>query len=142
MTIRHLYGTHLPAHVIRNALAHPHTSKALLDLSELWDFYEYDPQTRTVRWQHKFHRSTKARGLLRHWPTLRYFLFATAGVAAGYYATRIQGLNQWIFAMFALIAGAAAFLSLWHGEALKVAATEGEAWIKRINDASASEILS
>jgi len=41
--IRHLYGTHLPAHVIRSVLAHPHTSQALLDLSELWDLFDYDP---------------------------------------------------------------------------------------------------
>ncbi|NYZ61558.1 hypothetical protein [Luteimonas deserti] len=34
---------------------------------------------------------------------------------------------------------AAAFLSLWHGKALKSAATVGEAWIKRINAESTSQ---
>lgn len=138
VTIRHLYGTHLPAHVIRSALAHPHTSQALLDLSELWDFFDYDPETRAVAWKHKRHRSARMRGLLRHWPALRYFLFAGVGALAVHLATRVGGFNQWVFSILALIMFAAAFLSLWHGEALRVAAAVGEFWIKRINAESAS----
>ncbi|WP_101927267.1 MULTISPECIES: hypothetical protein [Luteimonas] len=137
VTIRHLYGTHLPAHIIRSALAHPHTSQALLDLSELWDFFDYDPQTRAVAWKHRRHHNAKTRSLLRHWPTLRYFLLAGVGAFAAYLATRVGGFNQWAFAILAMVMIAAAFLSLWHGEALRVAATVGESWIKRINAESA-----
>lgn len=136
VTIRHLYGTHLPAHVIRTAFAHPHTSQALLDLSELWLFLDYDPETRRVSWQHKRHRRSTTRALLLHWPTLRYFLFACSGASVGYLATRVGGLNQWVFAVLAMILLVAAFLSLWHSDADKVAATVGEAWIERINAAS------
>lgn len=138
VTIRHLYGTHMPAHVIRLTFEYPHTSQALLDLSELWPFFDYDPETRTVSWQHKRHRHTTTRGLLRHWPAVRYFLFAGVGMGAALYATRAEGLNQWVFSILAVFMGTGAFLSLWHGEAEKVAATVGEAWIKRINTASAS----
>lgn len=133
VTIRHLYGTALPAHVIRTAFEHPHTSQALADLSDLWPFFNYDPETRTVRWQHRRHRHPTVRGLLRHWPVARYFLFAAAAVAGVYLATNVQGLNQWIFSIFAIITGSAAFLSLWHGEAEKAAAAVGEPWIRRIN---------
>ena len=133
VTIRHLYGTHLPAHVIRNALAHRHTSQALLDLSELWDFFDYDLGTRTVAWKHKRHRNPRTRGVLRHWPTLRYFLLAGVGSVAAYLATRVSGFNQWTFSILAMVMIATAFLSLWHGEASKAATTVGEAWIKRIN---------
>lgn len=136
VTIRHLYGTHLPAHVIRIAFAHPHTSQALLDLSELWLFLDYDPETRSVRWQHKRHRNKTSRVALRFWPVLRYFLMIGAGVIAAYYATRIDGFNQWVFATFAVVMGAGALLSLWHSDAEKVAAKVGEAWIKRINATS------
>jgi len=136
VTIRHLYGTHLPAHVIRTAFAHPHTSQALLDLSELWLFLDYDPETRRVRWQHKRHRSRTSRGLLRFWPVLRYFLMIGAGVIGAYYATRVSGFNQWVFATFAVVMGAGALLSLWHSDAEKIAAKVGEAWIERINTAS------
>lgn len=133
VTIRHLYGTTLPAHVIRTAFKHPHTSQALLDLSELWIFFRYDPATRTVRWQHSRHHHATARGLLRHWPVVRYLLFAFTGVGAMYYAARIEGLNQWAFSILALIMWVCAFLSLWHGDAEKTAASVGEAWIDRIN---------
>jgi len=116
VTIRHLYGTHLPAHVIRSALAHPHTSQALLDLSELWDFFDYDSDTKAIAWKHKRHRNVRTRSLLRHWPTLRYFLFAGVGAFAAYLATHVGGFNQWMVSILALIMFAAAFLSLWHGD--------------------------
>lgn len=137
VTIRHLYGTHLPAHIIRTALAHPHTSQALRDLSELWQLFCYDPETQRVSWEHRRHRHPAARRFLRHWPTARYFLFAIGGAGAAYLAAHLNGLNQWILSTLALILGACAFLSLWHGEAEKVAATVGQAWIKRINTGQA-----
>jgi len=136
VTIRHLYGTHLPAHVIRTAFAHPHTSQALLDLSELWLFLDYDPETRRVRWQHKRHRNKTSRGVLRFWPVLRYFLMIGAGVIGAYYATRVSGFSQWVFATFAVVMGASALLSLWHSDAEKIAAKVGESWIERINACS------
>ncbi|MBB3344756.1 hypothetical protein [Luteimonas sp. RC10] len=142
VTIRHLYGKPLPAHVIRTALSHPHASQALLDLSELWSFLDYDPETRSVSWQHKWHRNRTTRGALRHWPVVRYFLFALTSMAAAYYATRVEGISQWAFAALALIMGAAAFLSLWHSDAEKVAARTGEAWIERINATSTPHPLS
>lgn len=49
------------------------------------------------------------------------------------------GLNQYVFSIFTVTMGATAFLSLWHGEAEKVAATVGEAWIEGINAASESD---
>ena len=136
VTIRQLYGTNLPAHVIRQALAHPHASQALIDLSELWAFFKYDADTQTVRWQYSIHRNQTTRGLLRHWPLARYFLLAFSGMGAAYYAAHISGLSQWIFSVFAVVMGACAFISLWHGEAEKAAAAVGEAWIERINAGS------
>lgn len=134
VTIRNLYGTHLPAHVIRTALAHPHTSQALVDLSDLWQLFRYEPETQRVSWQHNRYRHSAIRGLLRHYPTVRYFLFAITGVFAAYYAAHISGLNQWIISAFALFMGICAVLSLWHGDTERAAATVGEAWIKKINN--------
>lgn len=136
VTICHLYGTHLPAHVIRTAFAHPHTSQALLDLSELWPFLEYDPETRGVRWQHRRHQNKTSRSALRFWPIARYFLMIGAGVGGALYATHVTGFNQWAFATFAVVMGAGAILSLWHSDSEKVAAKFGESWIERINDES------
>jgi len=55
------------------------------------------------------------------------------GTPAAYLATRAGGFNQWAFAILAMVTIAAAFLSLWHGEALKIAERVGESWIGRIN---------
>lgn len=136
VTIRHLHGTHLPAHVIRCALTHPHTSQALLDLSEIWPFFDYDPKAQRVSWQDKRRRNRGLRAALRFWPFLRYFLCAGALFAAGYIATHTSGWNQWIYSFLALISGVAAFLSLWHSDAEKIAWKVGEEWIERINAAS------
>lgn len=51
VTVRHLFGTYLPAHVIRTALRHPSSAQALLDLSALWPLLHYDADSRTVRWR-------------------------------------------------------------------------------------------
>jgi len=133
VTIRHLYGTNLPAHVIRAALAHPHASQALSDLSDIWAFLSYDADTQTVSWQYSIHRNQTTRGLLRYWPLIRYFLFAFSGASAAYYAAHISGLTQWVVSIFAAVMISCAFISLWHGEAEKAAAKVGEAWIKTIN---------
>lgn len=137
VTIRHLHGTHLPAHVIRTALAQPNTSQALMELSELWPLLHYHPDTRQVSWKHRRHRSARSRALVRHWPMVRYFLFAFAGVGSGYLAVKVSGLTQWVFAFFAATMAVCAFLTLLEADADKVAATVGEAWIGRINDRQA-----
>lgn len=49
----------------------------------------------------------------------------------------IHGMNQWVFSLLAVIMGVGAVLSLWHGDLEQTAASVGEAWIRRINDASA-----
>ncbi|GEM_PF-1288391 len=138
VTIRHLYGTSLPAHVIRAALAHPHASQALFDLSELWELLDYDAETRCVRWRHARHGRPGVRRFLRYWPEFRYALFALVAVLAGYIATRASGVGQWVFSSLALITGAGAFLSVWHGEDIKAAARVGDAWVQRINAAAPS----
>jgi len=133
VTIRHLYGTNLPAHVIRAALAHPHTSQALSDLSEIWALLKYDPDTQRVSWQYSIHRNQTTRALLRHWPFVRYFLLALTGAGAAYYAAHISGLTQWIMSIFSAVMISCAFISLWNSEAEKAAARVGEAWITKIN---------
>lgn len=139
VTIRHLYGTHLPAHVIRTALAHPHASQALLDLSDLWPFFRYDAQTRTVAWQHLTYRSARARGVLRYWPTIAYVLLACLGMGSAYMASGLSGLNQWMYSFLAMMLIAIALICLQHGDALKVVARVGDAWLRNINAASASQ---
>lgn len=133
VTIRHLYGTSLPAHVIRTALKHPHSSQGLIDLSDLWELFDYDPTGRTVQWRKSRFRHTASHRLLRAWPFVRYMLFACIGAGSAYLATMIGGVNKWIFSILARIMGVGALLSLWHSDVERAAATVGEAWRIRIN---------
>lgn len=136
VTIRHLYGTALPAHAIRTAFEHPHTSQALAHLSDLWPLLDYEADTKKVRWKHWWHRKQTVRKALRYWPVIRYFAFAGAAAIGLYLATSHQGLHQWIFSTFTIVMAACAFLSLWYGEPEKTAALVGESWIQRINAAA------
>ena len=49
VSVRHLVGTYLPAHVVRLALAGPDKAQSLFDLAELWLLLRYDREARTVR---------------------------------------------------------------------------------------------
>lgn len=131
--IRQLYGTYLPAHVIRQALAQPHSSQALIELSQLWHFIVYDSDCRTVKWAHKKNFTAIRRFLARHLSSWRYALLAlgtTLSIVAAYSS---HGLTQWTYAVLALVMGVCAFISLIYSDAEKTAATVGEVWIARIN---------
>lgn len=133
---RHLCGTSLPAHVIRTALKHPHSTQALNELSELWQFFDYDPETRQVRWARARHRRAFRRQLSRYWPFVRYMLLAFAAMGMLYVAPHAKGIAQWVCGLLTTIFGVGAFANLWFGDAEATAAKVGEAWIARINDAS------
>lgn len=133
VAIRHLWGTSLPAHVIRTAMKYPHSSQGLADLSELWELFEYDPCTRTVRWRKLRSRSGAARKLARHWPFIRYMVFACIGMGATDWAPMANGLGQWVFSVFAMIMGVGAVLSLCHSDVEKTATCVSERWISLIN---------
>lgn len=136
--IRQLYGTYLPAHVIRLAPASPHSSQALLDLSSLWPLLRYDEHTQTVKWRYKRDRSAFMRRLGRYAPALRYLLFCLIGSASGIAAYKTSGASQWIYAILATVMVALAFTTLSYDDAAKIADASGEAWISKINSTSRS----
>jgi hypothetical protein len=133
VTIRHLYGSTLPAHVIRTALEAPHSSQALIELSDLWPFFQYAPDTQTVSWKHLRHRHPVFRRLCFYRPFALYLLLASVAFAMGCMAVLAQGISQWIFAIAAMIVGVCAFIRIWEEDAEKNAARVGEAWMNRIN---------
>ncbi len=59
VVVRHLFGSYLPARVIRLALAQPDKAQSLLDLAELWPLFRFDPASQTVSWLHKRHDTLK-----------------------------------------------------------------------------------
>lgn len=136
VTVRHLCGTSLPAHVIHTALKHPHSSQAIYELSELWQFFDYDPETRLVRWAHARHKRVFLRQLSRIWPFVRYMLLASVAMGALYAALHTNGIAQWTCGFLTTIFGVGAFVSLWFSDGENTAARVGDAWIERINSST------
>ncbi len=140
VTIRQIFGMYLPAHAIRVALLQPHCSQALIDLSELWNFLYYDNEHKAVRWLHKRHHNPRTRRFARYWGFARYVLLALGATISTIIAYTTTGLSQWVYASLAIILAAGALTSITYDEAEKIANTQGEAWIKKINSVIAPVI--
>lgn len=137
VSVRHLFGTYLPASVIRIALAHPAKSQSLLDLSELWPLFRYDAETKRVSWQNPRHESLSPKKLRRYLPILMYFVLAMAAVTSGliaYYADQ-SALIRWSYSFLSVILLGASFVWLMRADTIKVAVESGNQWIRRINHA-------
>ncbi|NUO74747.1 MAG: hypothetical protein HOQ32_01910 [Lysobacter sp.] len=138
VAVRHMYGEHLPAPVIRLALARPDSSRSLVDLSELWELLEYDGTTQKVRWRQKRHSTSTNRRLMRIAVRVAYFLCAFAGaigtvVSAHYGPGNASG---WIYGLFAAVMFGAAFVCIMREETIAIAARSGDIWVGRINRAA------
>lgn len=135
VAVRHLFGTYLPARVIRLALAQPDTSQGLLDLTELWPLFRFDPDSQTVRWMHRRHLTQKQRQKGRYVLLAGYFgcalmaaLFALVAFQSGPSAA-----SGWVSGICAVALGFLAFICLAREDTIKVAATVGDDWLARIN---------
>ena len=139
VAVRHLFGTYLPARVIRLALARPDKSRALLDLTELWPLLHFDPELQTVRWLHRRHESNWTRTFARRALFCGYFALALLSM---YLATVAIGLGHnsfggWVYGVCAIVAGTCALACPAREDALKTAASVGGEWIARINHRAA-----
>ncbi|TDK21061.1 hypothetical protein E2F46_15285 [Luteimonas aestuarii] len=135
VTVRHLFGVYLPAHVIRLALSHPSSSQALLDLSELWPLLRYDASSRTVQWRSKRHRSLSSKKLARYVPLVWYFAFAILGVMSALiaYHSDQNALLRWTYSVLSIVLFGCAMTHVAKDDAIKLAAESGDVWIYRIN---------
>jgi len=135
VAIRHLFGTYLPARVIRLALAQPDKSQALLDLSDLWSLIRFDPDSQTVSWLHKRHQTPGKRKASRVLLFVGYFVCAMSAVPSVLIAARSgpQTLAGWLYGVCAIVLGLIAFICLAREDIVKTAMAVGDAWLVRIN---------
>jgi len=135
VAIRHLFGTYLPAPIIRIAMERPDKSQALLDLSELWPLLHFDPDSRAVRWLHKRHQTIQKRQAGRVLLIAGYFACAIVAILAALVASQ-SGPGTfvgWVYGVCAVVTGFVAFICLMREDTIKVAAVVGEGWVNRIN---------
>jgi hypothetical protein len=145
MTVKHLTGVYLPAHVIRLALAQPNKGEALSELAELWPLWRYNPETQTVDWLNQRHRTLVKHKAGRPAIFAAYFASASIAIASGVGAANFGPTTfyGWIFGAFAMLITVAAISFALYDNAIETAGAVGEDWINRINrSAVPSEIRS
>lgn len=141
ISVRHLFGTLLPAPIIRLALEQPDRGQALLELSELWPFVQFIRESRTVTWQYKRHSTPRRRNLLRILTLTAYFGCALAAVFGANFAFKSgpSAFLSWLYGCGAAISALAAFICLSRDDSLRIAASSGDEWLSRINTSEATD---
>lgn len=135
VAVRHLFGTYLPAHVIRLALSRPDKTQALFDLSELWPLLRFDPESQTVEWAHRRHRTRARRKFGRYLLLAGYIGCALLTLLLAAAAVRFgpATLYGWMYGTGAVASVIAAYACLTREDAFKLAADRGSEWVARIN---------
>lgn len=135
VAVRHLFGTYLPARVIRLAMAAPHKSETLLDLAELWPLFHFDAASQTVRWRRWRHSTQKRRTAWRYALLTAYFVLPCIGaltVSVAIISTP-GSFSAWIHWINALLLFTLAFICLQRESVMRIAASTGQEWLVRIN---------
>lgn len=110
VSIRHLFGTYLPASIIRSLLQSPQAARALLEVSEFWDLLEINDETLDLRWKKKSHATANARRYLRYASNVLYFVSMGLGLLCIYVAVVIDAkmtfvLSLWVYGFILVIIG-------------------------------------
>jgi hypothetical protein len=140
-SVRHLFGTWLPAPIIRLALRQPDRGQSLTELSELWPLLQFDRKFHNVRWLHRRHHTPKQRKFARFLVLAAYFLSALASVFAAKlaYQSGPTTFSAWLYGIGALVGGAAALVCLAREDTMKIAVRVGEEWVSRINETAGGQ---
>lgn len=138
VSIRHLFGTYLPAHVIRLALSRPDRAQSLLDLAELWPLFRFDADALAVSWRRTLGRTAKGMKVERLFWLTAYIALACVAVLSALVAARSEpaSFSTWTFGFFTVAMAGVALHCLDKEESVRVAASSGSAWLGRINSAA------
>ena len=131
VSVRHLFGTYLPASIIRSLMQGPQAARALLEVSEFWDLLEMNDETLELRWKRKSHATSNGRRTWRYALNLLYFAAMGSALVFSYLAiiedanTALM-LSWWIYGLF--LAGFA-MRCVDLGDKLKTASTGAPRWL-------------
>jgi hypothetical protein len=135
VAVRHLFGTFLPARVIRLALDQPDRSRSLADLCGLWDLLTFNPHDQTVRWAPALKVSVARSRFGRSLCFAAYMSCALAALLAGAVAAHYghTSLFGWVYGVGAVVVAFLAFICLTYEETVATARSSGDRWIALIN---------
>ena len=131
VSVRHLFGTYLPASIIRSLMQGPQAARALLEVSEFWELLEINDETLELNWKKKSHATSNGR---RNWRyALNALYFVAMGSALVFIFMAIGGdfkttlvLSWWVYGIF--LAGFA-MRCVHFADQLKTATTGGPRWL-------------
>lgn len=135
VTVRHLFGTYLPASVIRRICVTDHCADELFNVARLWSMLRYDPISQEVSWAKPKYADKKVTMVGDFLYKMLYFLFALMAVAC-VFAAVWAGPNSsvaWLYGTDALLFMVMAFASLEKSETFALARKLGRQSLKRLD---------
>ncbi len=134
VTVRHLFGTYLPASVIRRICASDHCADELSNVTQIWSLFRYDPVGRKVSWVKPRHANSKVLLLEDVLFKALYFLLASIAVGCVFvvFGSGPKSLAAWLYGINALMFGILAIASLAKSETLVSARKFGQQSLDRL----------
>ncbi len=134
VTVRHLFGTYLPASVIRRICASDHCADELSNMTQLWSLFRYDPISRKVSWAKPRYANSKVLLLEDVLYKALYFLLASIAVGCAFvvFGSEPRSLVAWLYGINALMFGILAVASLVKSETLVSARKFGQKSLDRL----------
>jgi hypothetical protein len=131
VAVRHLFGTYLPASLIRSLLQSPQAARSILEISESWNLLNMDDETKELRWKKERHSQTKNRRRESWAFSTIYFaaMFVAVFFAIKTITPSIGGIPSWISGVYALFLGGFALWCLSQSDALKTADKAVPRWL-------------
>lgn len=129
--VRHLFGNYLPPSLIRQLMSVRQPGRALLEVSNAWDFLEMEDETEELRWRRSRYSSAKFRRVLGWVLTALYFVLASFALFLAYRAV-IGGFGErvtviaWIYVGLGLFG---ALFCLAYQENLSSAGKAANRWL-------------
>jgi len=130
VSVRHLFGKYLPTSVIRKLMVGANPGRALLDVSDGWEFFIFDAATSLVRWRNPRHINTRTRKRKVLMLNVGYFSLGCPGLFLAYWIVAGRFMQQfavvaWVYVVLAAIGAIACLIK---GDRLKDAGLAAE-WL-------------
>jgi len=131
VAVRHLFGSYLPASLIRQLMSGPQPGRALLDVSNSWDLLDMHDETGELHWRRKMFVSAKARKFATWLLSALYFALASVSLLLAYRAIIgvFDGKTLWIAWAYVFLCAMGAFSCLAYGDILKGADKAARRWL-------------
>lgn len=131
VAVRHLFGAYLPASLIRSLLQSPQAGRALLEISQCWDYLDMHDENGEVQWKERRHEHSWKRQRESKIFDAAYFLSMAISLLIAYVTLRgwVGTVGSAIAWVYVVIFGSFAFCCLAKADMLKTANRAVPRWL-------------